>query len=88
MELSEIARLQKRVLDWRKLAQEASDAQTKSALNLEITKLQALLESIWRNGVASEFELTALNNLERVLDDLNEQSRLRTTARFSTGAPS
>ncbi len=81
MELSRLAAKQKRYKDVLQYTMtERIDPLTKPKLLALLKDYQTALAACWRNQGGSSDDETRLASLERVLDDLFNNARLRTTA--------
>ena len=80
--LSRLAAYQKRLHDWRDFNDtEVHDLAIKTETTKLISALSDLLFKCWENSVITNEDDYAIRNLERQLEQLNEEARLHTAAK-------
>ena len=84
MELKELAVKQKRIQFWSEYLSAVHSPNLRAEIVESLTKYRGLLARVWEAGAISEADASEILNLERVLEDLNEQARLETAQREGT----
>ncbi len=78
MELSALARYQKRIIDWSTFLEAGvPDAALKNQIVSRLSELKKLVAQCWSEGSVSTQAQASLCDLERQLEALNEEARLR-----------
>lgn len=77
MELSRLSALLKRIGDWENfLSKEKVSSDLRLATESRIANLKRFVKSAWEVGSVSAAEESAMLDLERQLEQLNEEARL------------
>jgi hypothetical protein len=78
MDLAWLAAKEKRLKYWKEFVEDGGvpDFSLKQTTLTKLNELQQLLGALWEKGGSSPEEAKQLANLERELEDLNEQARL------------
>jgi hypothetical protein len=76
-DISRIAAKQKRASDWANfIEREVVDPAVKSSVQKDLSEYRALLKRCWEKNEVTAADVAALENLERRLEELNEEARL------------
>ncbi|MCO6432154.1 MAG: hypothetical protein J5J00_14950 [Deltaproteobacteria bacterium] len=76
--LAWLARKQKRLKDWKTFADtEIQDAGIRKETKSKLLAYAAVLERVWENQSLDAASAEEIDELERVLEQLNEEARLR-----------
>ena len=85
LELSRLAAKQKRLQDWRKFLSQGSvqPEELKQRTNKVLEDYAAVLEHCWEEKNLTDENLKKIDDLERQLEELNEEARVRVVAKHS-----
>lgn len=87
MNLSSLARREKRLKDWSEfLATEVHDEELCRRTSLALQQYRNLLTKCWENGEVGEEDETQLQSAERELEELNEEARMTVVPRDQRGS--
>jgi len=81
MEISELAAKQKRVLDWRAMLPLVQDLEVRRETETKLAQFSELLYRTWRSGTVDQASQAAIVGLERQLEQLNDEGRIRIVGR-------
>lgn len=75
MQLNELSRIQKRIIDWDKLIATCPREATTAACE-SLQQLKRLVSAIWQAGAVSSADAAKLSDLERRMEQFSEELRV------------
>ncbi len=81
MELSSLAAKQKRALDWAKACAQTDQKELRQRFETWLTSYRQLLAACWEKGEVTPDDERTMTNLERILQELEGESRICLVAR-------